>query len=128
MAIKTFWIYLKLIILAIKLILLKLFYGYICTLPFLQHLREKKEQEIQINSNMEKARSVVPPSSWIRTYYGWSCLKQSLHAAYIDFHKHAVLGGNALNVDLVRLDGTSCKLYDFMKTGKPLVLNFGSCT
>ncbi|KAK7497678.1 hypothetical protein BaRGS_00011073 [Batillaria attramentaria] len=37
-------------------------------------------------------------------------------------------GREALDVDLYTLDGASVKLFDFMKKGRPLVVNFGSCS
>ena len=37
-------------------------------------------------------------------------------------------GGLAINVPLVGLDGKNKMLLDFQKVGRPLVVNFGSCT
>lgn len=37
-------------------------------------------------------------------------------------------GGLAINVPLVGLDGKNKMLLDFQRVGRPLVINFGSCT
>ena len=38
------------------------------------------------------------------------------------------VGLPAPNINLLRLDGTRKKLLDFQRAGRPLVVNFGSCT
>ena len=43
--------------------------------------------------------------------------------------KETVQGGPAIDVELYDLaEKSTVKLFDFMKTNRPLVLNFGSCT
>ena len=59
------------------------------------------------------------------TYKAWVC---RCHSAAVDFHKKVTLNGKMWDVDLHRLNGDLCKLSDFLKPGRPLVVNFGSCT
>ena len=44
------------------------------------------------------------------------------------WYKEAEEGKKAPNPALIKLDQTRCYLLDFMKSGRPLVVNFGSCT
>ena len=46
----------------------------------------------------------------------------------LDLLKQVSLNGKMCDVKVAGLDGTLCKLSDFMKKGRPLVINFGSCT
>ncbi|XP_041365714.1 thyroxine 5-deiodinase-like [Gigantopelta aegis] len=45
-----------------------------------------------------------------------------------EIFKLSEVGQKAPDVGLVRFDGVSCRLLDFMKPGRPLVVVFGSCT
>ena len=45
-----------------------------------------------------------------------------------EIFKLSEVGQMAPDVGLVRLDGSNCRLLDFMKAGRPLVVVFGSCT
>ena len=43
--------------------------------------------------------------------------------------REVTLQGQAIDVDLYDLENkTTVRLFDFMKTNRPLVVNFGSCT
>ena len=46
----------------------------------------------------------------------------------VDLLKSVRLNGAMHNSYLKALDGGSCRLEDFLKAGRPLVVNFGSCT
>ena len=71
----------------------------------------------------------IKPEDYENTVYSFEYLKQSLHAKYLDMSKEAYLGKIAPNPKLLSLDGHSEKfLLDFENIGRPLVLNFGSCT
>lgn len=61
------------------------------------------------------------------------CTLESLKAVWygqkLDFFKSAHLGGGAPNTEVVTLEGQRlCRILDFSKGHRPLVLNFGSCT
>ena len=58
----------------------------------------------------------------------FSCLFSLARSIYIDTTKSACQSGKAKNVNLIKLDGTKSQLFDFMKRGRPLVVNFGSCS
>ena len=61
--------------------------------------------------------------------YSIQYVKQSFHSRYLDIYKEAFVGSKAPNAKLLSLDGFSEKfLLDFQSKGRPLVLNFGSCT
>jgi len=56
-------------------------------------------------------------------------LKAMLRTAKIQAVKETVQGGPAIDVELYDLaEKSTVKLFDFMRTNRPLVLNFGSCT
>lgn len=56
-------------------------------------------------------------------------LKQWYRSRFLDLMKEAQLGKMAPNPEVVSLDNRKfCKLFDFQKKGRPLILNFGSCT
>ena len=56
-------------------------------------------------------------------------LKSALRTAKIQASREAEQNGPAIDVELFDLiEKSSVKLFDFMKTNRPLVLNFGSCT
>lgn len=61
------------------------------------------------------------------------CTLESLKAVWygqkLDFFKSAHLGGGAPNTEVVTLEGQRlCRILDFSKGHRPLVVNFGSCT
>ena len=56
-------------------------------------------------------------------------LKSALRTAKIQASREAEQNGPAIDVELFDLkEKSTVKLFDFMKTNRPLVLNFGSCT
>ena len=56
----------------------------------------------------------------------WAGTRHFAMMFYYDFFKKVQIGGSAVDVDLMYLDGSSCRLFDFCKKGRPLVINFGS--
>ena len=55
-------------------------------------------------------------------------LKYHVFKDLLALQHEAKLGNKAPNCEVKTLEGASCNLLDFMKAGRPLVLNFGSCT
>ena len=58
----------------------------------------------------------------------WQRLKYHIFKDLLALDHTAKLGNKATNCNVNTLEGESCYLLDFMKAGRPLVLNFGSCT
>ena len=58
----------------------------------------------------------------------WVGIKRLCYGVRINTDKTVQLNKDAHNSNLLKTDGTRCKLFDFMMKGRPLVLNFGSCT
>ena len=58
----------------------------------------------------------------------WERLKYQAYTDLLAVHQTAKLGNKAPNCEMKTLEGESCNLLDIMKLGRPLVLNFGSCT
>ena len=56
----------------------------------------------------------------------WSGTRHFALMFYYDYFKSVRLGTPAIDVDFLDLNGSPCRLFDFCKTGRPLVLNFGS--
>ena len=83
-----------------------------------------------VKTGMNEAGMTV--DDWAYTAGGWQFFKALVIAAYestIVAQKTASQGGDAVNCQLVTADGaTQRELFDFMKPGRPLVVNFGSCT
>ena len=51
-----------------------------------------------------------------------------LQSEYLHFLCPLKVGLQAPNIDVITLDGSNKKLLDFQRAGRPLVVNFGSCT
>ena len=58
----------------------------------------------------------------------WERLKYQAYTDLLAVRQTAKLGNKAPNCEMKTLEGESCNLLDIMKLGRPLVLNFGSCT
>jgi hypothetical protein len=85
--------------------------------PFITFMRNSKTKSKRIPEE-DFVNSMATFKSWI----GLS------RSACIDALKTVRPGGPMKDVDLFRLDKTPCRLSDFMKSGRPLAINFGSCT
>lgn len=81
-------------------------------------------------TGMNKAGMTI--DDWAYTAGGWQFFKAFVTVAYestIVVRTTVKQGGDAVNCQLITADGTTqCDLFDFMKPGRPLVVNFGSCT
>lgn len=58
----------------------------------------------------------------------WQRLKYHVFKDLLALRQTAKLGRKAPNCNMKTLTGESCNLLDFRQLGRPLVLNFGSCT
>ena len=58
----------------------------------------------------------------------FKCFKSIYRAYASERYKVVYTGGPPYNADLVSMDNQPVKLLDFLKPGRPLVLNFGSTT
>lgn len=58
----------------------------------------------------------------------WQRLKYHIFKDLLALHHTAKLGNKAPNCNMKTVEGEPCNLLDFMRLGRPLVLNFGSCT
>ena len=65
---------------------------------------------------------------WIWTLCTYKAWERKCHSATLDYLKKAKLHSDAPNPVLYKLDRSECRLLDYMRPGRPLVLNFGSCT
>ena len=81
-------------------------------------------------TGMKEAGMII--DDWAFTAGSWQFFKALVIAAYestVAANEMVKQGGNAVNCQLTATDGTTgCELFDFMKHGRPLVVNFGSCT
>ena len=81
--------------------------------------------------NPDAFKNKVPGSSALTE--GWVASNKHVAAVLRSAKYQATLeaskGGQAIDVDLYDLQNkTTVRLLDFMKTNRPLVVNFGSCT
>lgn len=67
---------------------------------------------------------------FLSSIFGWAGFKEiSSWYFYWLWHKQAIMNGKAPNVKLLHVDGkTESSLFEFMKQGRPLVINFGNCS
>lgn len=76
--------------------------------------------------------SVLPgsdPDNYAGSIYGIGYIKQFIRSRYLEITKPAQIGQAAPNSDIISLeDHNVCKVFDYGKKNRPLVLNFGSCT
>ena len=79
------------------------------------------------------------PDNWIQKRYpilrdaaslniGYKTFFHILHEKYRHFVCPLKVGLQAPNINILTLDGVSMKILDFQRSGRPLVVNFGSCT
>ena len=86
------------------------------SLPFLkERLQEFEEQH-----------NLVPYQNFWDDYGGKKMLAVVLKIFLGDLNKTAVLGSSAPNCKLVTTDEKPCKLLDFARGTRPLIVNFGS--
>ena len=103
---------------AIKVITWRILFNLpIVRRPFIKYMRTNKTKSKRI-----------PEESFVNsmaTYQAWLGMGRS---ATVDALKTTREGGPMVDVGLFHLDGTLSRLSQFMKNGRPLVINFGSCT
>ena len=87
-------------------------------IPVLKNKLQKFEEE----SNR------VPYQNFWDVYGGRKHFVSIVKILVGDLNKVAKLGFSAPNCTVATVDGKECKLLDFTKGNRPLVLNFGSCT
>lgn len=65
---------------------------------------------------------------WGPSITSWQSYKSLCKSTLQDLQCRVSQGSEAVDADIMKLDGTSGKLLDFMRSDRPLVVNFGSCT
>ena len=73
-------------------------------------------------------QTVISKRDWMGSLFSIRHFKQYSHSRILDLLMKVKLHGEAYDVDLHHLDGSPCKLSHFAKPGRPLVINFGSCS
>ena len=95
----------------------------ICLIPVgWQFLADRLYKVAHFEGTDVDLRDFVESSS---TYVAWQFMSRS---DTLDLLKQVSLNGKMCDVPLAHLDGKFCKLSDFVKKRRPLVINFGSCT
>ena len=72
--------------------------------------------------------SPIKLEDWIWSLCTYNAWLQECNCYRLDLFKKVSLNSKAVNANLYLLNGDQCKLLDFMKPGRPLVINFGSCS
>ena len=71
----------------------------------------------------------LPVTSYWDSLFSDQMFQNVWHSVALDMNKKAKQGGDAPNSPVVTLSGNICfPLLEVAKAGRPLVLNFGSCT
>lgn len=76
----------------------------------------------------EERHLLVPYQNFWDEYAGKKMFAAVLKIFVGDFKKTALLGSSAPNCKLVTAEGKECRLLDFARGNRPLVVNFGSCS
>ena len=68
-------------------------------------------------------------NDWQDKFFTWQQMKQEAKRVLLDFYKEVKLGGPAIDVDVITLEGNEAKLLDYSSDPeRPFVVNLGSCT
>lgn len=84
-----------------------------------------------LNERIKKSEEhyfMVPYQDFWEDYGSYKMFSAILKIATSDLNKTIRPGSSAPNCKLVTTEGKECRLLDFAKGSRPLVLNFGSCT
>ena len=88
--------------------------------------------EVLVKKIITQARDPIIKNDredYIHTFKSSQFFATMLYNSLLDALKTAQKGKSAPNTTVISLDGkTKVHLLDFMKQGRPLVVNFGSCT
>ena len=76
----------------------------------------------------EERHLLVPYQNFWDEYAGKKMFAAIVRILTGDYNKTARLGSCAPNCNLVTADGEACRLLDFARGKRPLVVNFGSCS
>ena len=100
------------------------------TINILYYLMPETYRKIGIEfGRASQTDLVLKPDDYVDTICSWVGLCTRLKGVSYDLSKRAFYGEPAPNAKVISLDGKmKYQLLDFAKTGRPLVLNFGSCT
>jgi len=82
-----------------------------------EHLKKREERYF-----------MVPHQDFWDDYGTHKMFSAILKIFLSDLNKTIRLGSSAPDCKLVTTDGKECRLLEFAKDSRPLVLNFGSCT
>ncbi|XP_045134625.1 thyroxine 5-deiodinase-like isoform X2 [Portunus trituberculatus] len=96
-------------------------------LPWFKKARHRfflRVAEVQENNAMGKLWEEVGDVE-----YFWPRMKELWYSAWAEVQMVAEQGSRAPNPKLLRLsDRSECRLLDVASKGRPLIINFGSCT
>ena len=95
--------------------------GILRIVSYLPYIKERVQR-------YEERYNLVPYEHFWDDYAGTNMLATVLKIMVGDYNKTARLGSSAPNCKVVTLDGEECRLLDFVRGSRPLVLNFGSCS
>ena len=87
-------------------------------IPFLKERLKRREERY----------FMVPYQDFWEDYGTHKMFSAILKIFTSDLNKTVRLGSSAPDCKLVTTDGKACRLLDFVKGDRPLVLNFGSCS
>ena len=107
----------------LKAILIQLITQITCRLPFIGKVFMLHWERL---SHMTDTALTL--DDWVLDFgrISWNGTRHFAMAFYYDFFKQVHIGGPAVDVDLLHLDGSSSRLFDFCRKNRPLVINLGS--
>ena len=82
----------------------------------------------RIHRHLLLDKTPISKQEFKTSLFSFQFFKQEFRSRGLDMHMKVSLNGKMYNANLLQTDGTPCKLADFLKPGRPLVINFGSCS
>ena len=116
---KHLWRAFVYIVIVLKTFMFQLMLKVICRLPkplMMKLFRRSASKQSTFSAEILEDMSKI----------SWSGTRHFALMFYYDYFKSVQLGTPAIDVDFLDLNGSPCRLFDFCKPGRPLVLNFGS--